>query len=134
MVANVSQRKLPLMLNITLIVIFVAKSIKADYFGSLHFFLLGGILSSFLLLISVYFNKKLSIHAVGVTSLLVYAFGLSVQNEGKYPFIIPVLLIILGAVWTSRLYLNAHTNKELIGGALLGAFSQWLFYFMYWMS
>jgi len=131
MIADVSQRKLPLMLNIVLLSVFVTQSIKTEYFGSLYFFLLGGILSSFLLLVGIYFNKKFSIHAVGVVSLLFYAIGLSIENEGRLAFLVPLLIFLIGAVWSSRLYLKAHTNKELFTGLLIGAFSQLVFYYWY---
>lgn len=131
MIADVKQRKFPLMLNILLLGIFSFKSIKDYYFGSLHYFLLGGLLASLLLLIGVYFNKKFSIHAVGVVSLLLYAIGLSWQFGGKFPFLIPFFILMIGFVWSSRLLLKAHTNKELFIGCLIGAFSQLVFYFKY---
>lgn len=131
MIADVSQRKLPLMLNIILLGVFVTNSIKAEFFGSLHFFLLGGVLSSLILLLGIYLNKKFSIHAVGVTSLLFYAIGLSLQNDGRLPMLIPILIFLIGAVWSSRLYLKAHTNKEFFVGVLIGAISQVVFYYWY---
>lgn len=131
MIADVTQRKIPLFLNIILLLVFVNNAIKRDYFESLHFFLVGGILASFITLIGVYFKKKFSIHALGVSSLLFYGIGLQWQHMGRLPFIIPFLIFILGAVWTSRLYLNAHTNRELFFGTLIGGLSQVVFYYWY---
>ena len=77
-----------------------------------------------LALITLWF--KVSVHAASVMGLV----GMLVALAFKYPgsgLRVPVIysFLIAGLVMTSRLYLNAHTPKEVGLGALVGFFVSW---------
>ncbi len=79
--------------------------------------------SSFALLANIYF--KISMHALGCGGLL----GLMIvvlNINASPPFTIPfmILILITGIVFTSRLILSAHTQKEIYMGLFFGFLSQ----------
>ncbi|RTY76080.1 hypothetical protein EKM05_04985 [Flavobacterium sp. GSP27] len=126
MVSKISQRKIPLILHCFLIILLVRKSITIDSYPELHFFLLGGLLSSLLALILLFLQIKASLHMIAFSSLTVFIIGLSLHLQIQNIFTIALLLLLNGVVATSRLEMKAHTIKELLLGFVLGIIPQLL--------
>jgi hypothetical protein len=126
MLAEVSQRKIPLILHCFLLILLVKKSITIDRYPELHFFLLGALLSTILALILLFLNIKASLHMIAISSLTVFIIGLSLHLQIQITFTIATLILLNGFVASSRLEMKAHTNKELIIGFILGAVPQLL--------
>ncbi|MGZ9735006.1 hypothetical protein [Flavobacterium sp. GNP002] len=126
MLAEVSQRKIPLILHCFLLILLVKKSITIDRYPELHFFLLGALLSTILALILLFVNVKASLHMIAISSLTLFIIGLSLHLQLQNTFTIAVLILLNGFVASSRLEMNAHTNKELVIGFILGAVPQLL--------
>ena len=86
-------------------------------------FMLGTVIS---LLISFVVNvfQKLSLHMVGVSGFMMFMMLLIMysQTDASYLFIGSVLLV--GLVATARLYLGAHSFREVNTGFLVGIFGQ----------
>ena len=130
MLSDISQRKIPLILQIILFTILIEKSITLERFPSLYFFLLGGIISTILAFIFLFLKIKASIHMIGISSLTLFIIGLSIHNEINTINTVAFFVILNGLVASSRLVMKAHSNKELIIGFLCGAIPQGvLFYF-----
>lgn len=91
--------------------------------GHFSIFIMGAMIS---LMISFVVNlfKKLSIHMVGMGGMLM-ALILSSFSVAKpiLPFIV-LMTLLNGLVGSARLYLKAHTNKEIYIGFLVGVFGQ----------
>lgn len=68
------------------------------------------------------FKWKISAHAAGVFGLLGFVVALQRAFPSTHHLLLPLILSIAlcGIVSWARLYLNAHTPKEILGGALLG--------------
>lgn len=126
MVSKISQRKIPLILHCFLIILLVRKSITIDSYPELHFFLLGGLMSSLLALILLFLQIKASLHMIAFSSLTVFIIGLSLHLHIQNIFTIALLLLLNGVVATSRLEMKAHTIKELLLGFVLGIIPQLL--------
>lgn len=126
MAAKASQRKIPLLLHCFLIILLVRKSITIDPYPELHFFLLGGLMSSLLALILLFVRIKASLHMIAISSLTVFIIGLSLHLHVQNIFTIAILLVLNGVVATSRLEMKAHTIKELLLGFVLGIIPQFL--------
>lgn len=126
MLAEVSQRKIPLIIHCFLLILLVKKSITIDRYPELHFFLLAALLSTIMALILLFANIKASLHMIAISSLTVFIIGLSLRLQMQNTFIIAALILLNGFVASSRLEMKAHTNKELIIGFMLGAVSQLL--------
>lgn len=67
------------------------------------------------------FFAKVSIHSLAMTGLLGVLLVLSRVEDSGALFIPTVMVTLLsGVVMSARLYLNAHTLREVIWGSVLG--------------
>tara|TARA_R110002050_G_scaffold74215_5_gene159373 strand:+ start:115 stop:720 length:606 start_codon:yes stop_codon:yes gene_type:complete len=120
------ERKYPLYIQACILLLILYKVIPNNYVSELYFYftgLLGATVACILLLL---FNFKTSLHAVGVSSLLMYLINLSIHFEISLIIAISIFILFTGAIITSRLYLKAHTRIELIFGVFIGLLSQLL--------
>lgn len=124
MLSDISQRKIPLLLQIMLFAVLIEKSITFECFPSLYFFFVSGIFSTIFAFFLLYFKTKASIHMIGISSLTVFIIGLSIHNQINTINTVAFFVIMNGAVASSRLVMQAHTNKELLIGFLCGAIPQ----------
>lgn len=131
MIANIDQRKLPLLLQCFIIILLVQKSITIEKYESLHFFFLGALLATLAALISLFFKIKASLHMLAISSLTVFVFGLNMHYQANSIYLVLFLVITSGFVASSRLEMNAHTPKELMIGLLIGSISQLLLLFLW---
>jgi hypothetical protein len=121
---NVRERFWPLLLN----------SIIMSYLGffvlpkaecvELHYFILGSILTIVLGLTLSIIKIKASIHMMAVSGAFLFMiltnlhFGVSIDN------VVIIFILVMGAVTSSRLHLNAHSVKELAIGLIIGVLPQ----------
>jgi membrane-associated phospholipid phosphatase len=132
MIANVSQRKTPLTIQIGLFVTLFLKSFTLEFSPPLFYFFLGSSISSLLALVLVFYNRKISLHMLGMSSLTFFGIAVMIYFGNKN-IVIPTLLIFCnGLVAASRLEMKAHTPTELILGYLVGILPQVLLSF-YWI-
>jgi hypothetical protein len=131
MIAEVTQRKIPLILQCFLIILLVRKSITIDRYPELHFFFLGALFSTILALLSLFANIKASLHMMAISALTVFVIAISLHFQFENTFIIAFLIITNGIVASYRIEMNAHTNKELIIGFVLGSVPQLLLLFLW---
>ena len=126
MISEISQRKIPLVIQCLLTILLVRKSITLDHFPEFHFFFLGGLLSTVLALVLLFFRTKASLHMVAISALTIFIIGLSIHNQTRNISVIAFLVLMNGFVASSRLEMKAHTPKELVIGFLLGIIPQLL--------
>ena len=124
MVYQLSQHKIPLLLQAILIFLLITKSITAEVIPELYYYFLGGLISAFLLLILLFLKIKASIHMVGISTLTVFVIALSLHYHSNAIYTIAFLIAMNGIVASSRLELQAHTNKELAIGFFSGLLPQ----------
>lgn len=124
MVSELSQRKIPLIIQAVLIVTLIQKSITIDRIPELFFFYFGGIISTLLTLIFLFGNVKASIHMIGISSLTAFVIGLSLHNQINFMYYIAFLFLMNGVIASSRLEMKAHTNIELGIGFFVGFIPQ----------
>ena len=132
MISEISQRKIPLVMLCFLTILLVRKSITLDRFPELHFFFLGGLLSTVLALGILFFRTKASLHMLAISALTLFVIGLSIHNQSRNVNWIAFLVFMIGVVASSRLEMQAHTTKELVIGFLLGSIPQ-LIFFYFWL-
>ena len=96
---------------------------KTNYPIVVHIFMLGTVASLFMTFVINVFHK-LSLHMVGIGGaltailLLVFIFPIDMSNY----FLCAVLLC--GAIASARIYLQAHTLREVYSGFMVGMFGQ----------
>ena len=126
MISEISQRKIPLVIQCFLSILLVRKSITLDHFPEFHFFFLGGLMSTVVSLLLLFFKTKASLHMIAISAFTVFVIGLSIHNQTRNINGIAFLILINGIVASSRLQMKAHTPTELVIGFLLGVIPQLL--------
>lgn len=91
----------------------------------LQSFLLGVFLATVLLFLASIF-VKISLHTGAWGSVVVYAIICTFQQVHLAILLLLLSILIAGLIGTARLYLGAHSNKQLYAGYLLGGLAQLL--------
>lgn len=74
-----------------------------------------------ILLTSISFFWKISAHMTGISGFLAIIFVLAIKNPSvNLVYMMLPLIMISGIIASSRLYLNAHSPMEVLGGFILG--------------
>lgn len=124
MLSDISQRKIPLLMQIMLFVILIQKSITPDRFPSLYFFFVGGLITTIFAFLLLFVKVKASLHMIGISSLTVFIIGLSIHSQINTISLVAFFMIMNGVVASSRLVMEAHSKKELLIGFLCGVIPQ----------
>lgn len=124
MAPDLSQRKIPLIFQGMIIYLLLSNTIKESILPELYFYLLGGLISTFILLLLLFLKIKASIHMVGISTLTVFVGALSLHYEVNIIYSFAALVVVNGLVATSRLELKAHTYKEILIGFFTGLLPQ----------
>ena len=125
-VPEVSQRKIPLLIQLFLIILLIKNSVTLVRYPELHFFFLGAMCSTMIALILSFFKNKASLHMMGISALSLFVIGLSLHYQINAVYWIAFLILTNGFVAASRLEMKAHTPRELFIGFLLGSIPQLL--------
>ena len=131
MVSELSQRKLPLIFQAILLLVLINKGTTEDRISELYFYFLSGFISTVLALIFLFFKTKVSLHMLGIGSLLFFVIGISIHDQTNFLGSIVVLTFLSGIIASSRLEMKAHDFKELTIGFLIGTVPQvtlWFFW------
>lgn len=131
MVAETSQRKIPLVLQCFLYILLVKRSIVIARYPELHFFFLGALFSTILALICSLFKIKASLHTMAMSGFTIFVIGLNIHLQMQNPYWAAFIILMTGVVASSRLEMGAHTSKEILIGLLLGVLPQLLFLYLW---
>ena len=118
------ERLIPLFINCIIISLILIRVLKSNEIVELFYFFLGILLSTLVCLILAIFKVKASIHMIAASGFFMFAVALGIHYQININGTIALMMIILGAIATSRLHLKAHTNTELIIGMLTGLIPQ----------
>lgn len=125
-IPSIAERKYPLYIHITLLLMILYKVIPNNYITELYFYFVGLLGAAFACLLLLFLNYKVSLHLTGLGGILMYLITLSIHFEVNVIIAISAVTLILGLVATSRIYLKAHSRSELIVGLFIGLLSQLL--------
>lgn len=131
MVAETSQRKIPLVLQCFLYILLVKRSIVIVRYPELHFFFLGALFSTILALICSLFKVKASLHTMAMSAFTIFVIGLNIHLQMQNPYWPALLILLTGVVASSRLEMGAHTSREILSGLALGILPQLLFLYLW---
>lgn len=129
--ATINERKFPILLQATFLFLLLKFSGFIEELPALYFFFLGGLIASIIAFVLTFLNFKVSLHMIGVCSLLAFVISLFIYLNKDLIALIALMIVIVGNVASSRLYMKSHNYTELFAGALIGLFSQvllWRFY------
>ncbi len=129
---EVKERKFPLMIQCILLLLIIKMVFDPYEDPELYNFFIGIVFSAFSALVMVFFKLKVSLHQMGVASILMFIIGLSAHFKINLLISISFFLFVNGWVASSRLEDDSHTYPELGIGILLGALPQ-LILFNNWL-
>ncbi len=129
--ATINERKFPILLQATFLFILLKFSGFIEDLAPLYFFMLGGLIASIVAFLLTFVNFKVSLHMIGVCSLLLFITSLGISLNISIIPLIALMIVIVGNVASSRLFMKSHDTTELIAGSFIGFLSQvilWQFY------
>ncbi|SFJ30277.1 hypothetical protein [Myroides guanonis] len=124
MVHNKKERITPFLIQIGLLFLLKNYILQANNVYEFNLFIWGLMYTYIGLTICLLFGKKLSVHVANITALLAFYVLFSLHFYEAHLIGTILLIFALGLTATSRLFLKAHTTKEVIGGFLLGLIPQ----------
>ncbi len=129
---HVEERVWPLIFNCFIVYLVLNRIFPLNELEELYFFFIGILISTLTCLILALFKFKASIHMVATGGVLLFFIALSLHFSININGSIALMVLITGAVATSRLHLHAHDTKELIVGFLVGLLPQMVM-LNYWL-
>ncbi len=126
------ERILPLILNCVVIILVLQRILSPTQIIELYYFFVGILISTITCLILAIAKFKASIHMIAVAGVFMFFVALSFHFSININGTLALMIIIIGAVATSRLHMQAHTYKELIMGFFVGLIPQILLV-PYWL-
>ncbi|MFD1016724.1 hypothetical protein [Winogradskyella rapida] len=129
---STQERLIPLFINCIILALILIRVLTPNEIIELYYFFLGILFSTLICFILAVFKFKASIHMIAASGFFMFAVGLSLHYHININGTIALMMIIMGAIATSRLHLKAHTNKELLIGVLTGLGPQFLL-LNYWL-
>lgn len=129
-VFSIRERKMPVFFMIILLFSLAELFKKLSFMKDLSYLFYGTVLSLILTYILLYFKFKSSIHllSVGATVGFFIIFQ-QMSNVNTIPLVIS-FIFLSGLLGTSRLFLNAHTPKEVYTGFFIGFCCQFLAFYL----
>lgn len=129
---STNERKLPLFINAIIITLILFRVFTPNEIPELFYFFIGILASTITCFILVIFKIKASIHMLAASGFFMFAVAVGIHFKININGTISLMMILLGAIATSRLHLKAHTYPELIIGTLVGLIPQ-LILLKYWL-
>ncbi len=129
---TIQERKYPLYISCIIFLMILYKVIPNNYVHELFYFFTGLLTATGTALLLLFIKFKISLHLLGMGSILMFMIGLSIHFETNITLAISLFTLLTGLVATSRLYLKSHTRNELLIGFLVGCCSQ-LIILKYWL-
>lgn len=126
---TIQERKVPVLFMIILFFMIGDSFYKHVAIRDLSYLFYGVSLGLAVIYFFLYYNLKISLHLVSMGSAVGFFFVFQFIYHLNILPIISVLLILSGLLSSSRLYLKAHTYKEVYIGFFIGFFSQFLVFF-----
>jgi len=126
------ERVFPLTVNCIIILLILRKVFPPSEILELYYFFVGVLTSTLACLILAVLKFKASIHMTAIAGVFMFFIALSIHFSININGTLALTTMLVGAVATSRLHLNAHTYIELIVGFFIGFFPQ-LILLNYWL-
>jgi len=126
------ERILPLVLNCIIVILIAQRVFPFNEIIELYYFFIGILFSTLSCLILAILKFKASIHMVASGGVFMFLIGLGILFSINIIETITLFTLLIGAIATSRLHLNAHSNIELVIGFMVGLIPQ-LILINYWL-
>jgi len=129
---STKERLIPLFINCVITLLILIRVLPPEEIIELYYFFVGILLSTLTCFILAVFKIKASIHMIAASGFFMFAVAVSMHYHININGTIALMMVILGAIATSRLHLKAHTSQELIVGIITGLVPQCIL-LHYWL-
>lgn len=129
--ASLKERKLPITIQAVLLFFLLQFNQHLSSLPALYYFFLGAFFSSVIAFLFVFMKFKASLHMIGISALATFIYGLTLFYNLPLINSVAFIMICVGFVASSRLFMQSHTNFELFVGLLIGLIPQislWYFW------
>ena len=126
------ERVWPLLLNSIILGYLSYSLLPKSICVELHYFFLGALITAALGMILALLKFKTSIHMMSTGGAFFFMVLVNLHYDYSFSTTFALFLIVMGAMASSRLHLNAHTVKELSVGFFVGVMPQ-LLLFNHWL-
>jgi hypothetical protein len=123
---SAEERIYPLLIYLALILMILIRVIPGNYTAELYYFFMGIALATTSSLLLALLGKVVSLHMVGIGSLLMFMVNLSFHFEKNIVVAISLCTLATGLLASARLFLNLHGRAAILTGWLIGLVSQLL--------
>ncbi|MDN3595677.1 hypothetical protein [Zunongwangia endophytica] len=130
--SEVEERKWPLFFFSILCLMVLNQILDRYNYPEVYFYFVGILGATAIAYVCTLFKLKISLHMMGLAGFTAFLIAFSRYFHINMILATSGLLIALGLTASSRLYLKAHTNTELILGSLAGILPQALLFY-YWL-
>ena len=124
MVENRAERSAPIFLNIVLLGILVFFIWEYNRVYDLKHFIVGYMISYFIVWLTVLGKKKYSIHLLSYSAFAVFVLKSLIDYHSPITIGLALLILFYGCIASSRLEIKAHTPLELFVGTVIGVLPQ----------
>lgn len=128
---TIEERKFPLLLFISISLFIGYWLFKTSIVDLLSLFYFGYGLSLIIILVLLYFKRKISLHTAAVGGLVGFLVYFSYFYKINLLLLISIFFFLGGVIATARLQMKAHTLSEVLIGFLIGFGSQLVIYSYY---
>ena len=126
------ERIYPLLIFLALILMVLLNIIPNHYTVELYYYFMGMALATASCLFLALLGKVVSLHMVGIGSLLMFMVNLSIHFEKNIVVAISLCTLACGLLASARLFLKLHGRAAMLTGWLIGLISQ-LILVQFWM-
>ena len=120
------ERVWPLFLNSIILGYLSFKVLPESICVELHYLFLGAMMTAVLGMILALLKFKTSIHMMSTGGAFFFMVLINLHYGFSFSNAFALFIIVMGAMASSRLHLNAHTVKELVAGLFIGVVPQLL--------
>jgi membrane-associated phospholipid phosphatase len=123
------ERNWPLLFGVLIYlgIFYIVQSMRLPVF--IQVFLLGAI-AGIILSLLINLKWKISLHMIGIGGLCGGTAVVMLVSGAGNPLLLAGIFFLAGLLGTARLYLNAHTPSQILGGFLTGFFVQFVLLFV----
>ena len=129
---SAEERIYPLLIFLALILMVLLNIIPNHYTIELYYYFMGMALATASCLFLALLGKVVSLHMVGIGSLLMFLVNLSIHFEKNIVVAISLCTLVCGLLASARLFLKLHGRAAMLTGWLIGLISQ-LILVQFWM-
>jgi len=126
------ERIYPLLIFLSLLLLILLRVIPNNFTVELYYFFMGIALSVTSCLLLALMGKVVSLHMVGIGTLLMFIVILSFHFEKNIVAAISLCTLFTGLLASARLYLHRHGRAAVLTGWLIGLVSQ-LILIRFWL-